>query len=131
MSYWDDGHKECDFGTLVGLTLKEVDVTNETITFLTTNNRKFVMDHSQSCCESVEVESVVGDWNDLIGRPILLAEQSTSDKTPEGFTHEYEPESQTWTFYKLATIKGYVDIRWFGSSNGYYSESVDFCEVSA
>lgn len=81
--------------------------------------------HYQSCCEFVYIESITGDMADLLGSPILLAEESTSEQTPEGFQHQYEPDSQTWTFYKLATIKGYVDIRWFGSSNGYYSERVD------
>ena len=86
------------------------------------------MDHDQDCCEDVSVEDIAGNIQDLIGSPILQAEESTSDETPEGVKPEYQ-DSFTWTFYKLATVKGYVTIRWYGESNGYYSESVDFEKV--
>ena len=119
------------FSDLQGKALKSIKVSDdkERVEIECDDGKKFVMQHHQDCCESVAVEDVIGDLADLIGTPILLAEEAVSDKEPEGFKHEYQPESQTWTFYKLRTIKGSVDIRWYGNSNGYYSESVNFDEV--
>jgi hypothetical protein len=89
----------------------------------------YKMYHENDCCESVTIEDIIGDLSDLINSPITMAEEQTSDKNPEGFKPEYEPDSFTWTFYKLATAKGYVTIRWYGVSNGYYSESVTFEKI--
>ena len=91
--------------------------------FETANGERFMFAHQQDCCESVDINDIVGDLQDLVGEPLLLAEQ-VQGETPVDFEEEYH-ESVTWTFYKFATRKGYVDVRWLGESNGYYSESVD------
>jgi hypothetical protein len=113
---------------LLGKTLSSVDVGKDEITFTLDDGKQYKMLHVQDCCESVEVEDVIGDINDLVGAPLLMAEEVESNENPEGVTKEYQ-DSLTWTFYKFATIKGYVTIRWYGESNGYYSESVDFVSV--
>jgi hypothetical protein len=123
---------EVSFESLLGKTITSVDggVGSDLLSFCCDDGSKFQMLHEQNCCEDVEVQDICGDLGDIIGSPILMAEEVTNDEEhPPDYKPEYEPESYTWTFYKLATIKGAVTIRWLGSSNGYYSESVDFVMV--
>lgn len=112
------------FEELLGKTLTEIDVSTskDEILFHTDEGNTYKMFHDQDCCECVSIDDINGDLNDLIGNPILIAEESTNSDNPQS---QYD-ESFTWTFYKLATVKGYVDIKWYGESNGYYSEEVDF-----
>lgn len=114
---------------LIGKTITDIQKGNDRIEFTVQDGSKYAMYHVQDCCESVEVEDIIGDLNDLIGFPVTMAEEVVSgdDYPIEGMPAAKDnEESYTWTFYKLATIKGYVTIRWYGQSNGYYSESVNF-----
>lgn len=99
------------------------------IEFITSDGSVYLMKHEQDCCEDVNIEDISGDLNDLIGCVLLKAECTTMENSQvKGELLEKSKlyESCTWTFYNLATKKGYVTIRWFGSSNGYYSEKVSF-----
>lgn len=114
-----------EFKVLLSKTFIDVYKVNEDeIHFVVSETEKYRLFHWQDCCENVKIESIDGDLKDLIGNEILQAEEVTNANN-DSFT-EYLDSSSTWTFYKLATIKGYVTIRWLGESNGYYSESVDF-----
>lgn len=127
---WDN---RCPVDTLVGMVLVEVkgEKGEDRMLFVTEDGRKFLMYHSQECCEYVSIEDICGDLADLVGQPILVAEESTSGENPEGVPVGEYQDSFTWTFYRLATAKGWVTIRWYGESNGYYGESVDFGEVKS
>lgn len=133
-----------EFNELKGKTLTKIDNRGDELYFYCEDGDVYKMWHSQDCCESVDLDDVCGDFEDLMGSEILEAEEVSNDafeKEWEGrFTVEnewgskttedgdYYPESHTWTFYKIATFKGTVTLRWFGESNGYYSESVDFAK---
>jgi hypothetical protein len=122
------------FETLLGKTLTNIHVCadpnmDNRIVFILDDDSRYLMYHRDDCCESVSIEDICGDIDDLIGTPILLAEEEINNNHESGEDLDYGDTSTTWTFYKLSTIKGSVTIRWLGTSNGYYSESVDFVKL--
>lgn len=122
------------FADLIGKTLISVTgkVGDDRMIFQIDDGSEYAQWHSQDCCESVRIEDICGDLNDLLGSPIVMAEESTNaDEDPPEVANSPTVkaswrESWTWTFYRIATVKGTVVIRWLGESNGYYSESVYF-----
>ena len=118
--------------SMIGMTMRGVSPASkgsEELVFTAEDGTTFRFYHGQDCCENVAIEDICGDLADLIGSPITQAEEVVSEPDAEPKPGEYA-ESWTWTFYKFATVKGGVTVRWLGESNGYYSESVDL-EVSA
>lgn len=113
-----------DFGALKGETITAIsgmEPGSDRVEIKTASGKSFEMYHRQECCEGVSLAEVHGSPADLIGEPVLLAEESTNqDNPPE------HADSFTWTFYRLQTIKGAVQLRWLGKSNGYYGEEVEF-----
>lgn len=69
------------------------------------------------------MDDICGDLQDLVGVQITQAECVTDSSGDD------DDGTNTWTFYKIGTPKGRVTVRWYGSSNGYYSESVTFARI--
>ena len=106
----------------IELTRNDINNRNDLIKFYLSNGEIYNQYHENDCCECVSVEDINGDLDDLIGYKLIQAEESTK-KDPDA------DESGTWTFYKFGTSKGYVTIRWYGSSNGYYSETAEMTKI--
>jgi hypothetical protein len=87
----------------------------DSIIFVFEDDSFAIMLHEQECCEHVYIEDICGNLSDLEGAILYSFEEATN-------YDEHACESGTWTFYKIKSSKGYIDIRWYGESNGYYSE---------
>jgi hypothetical protein len=92
--------------------------TNDFLGLLFANGVIVKLYHQQNCCESVSIEDINGDLTDLLFTPLLVFDVRTQ-------SDNNDLESATWTFYTLRTLQGSIDLRWYGTSNGYYSEAVD------
>ena len=119
MSYFD-WKASAKIADMVGKVFTSVKATGDTMVFENETDR-YVFFHAQDCCESVGINDIVGDLSGLENEVLVTADE-VEGESPADF-EAYE--SYTWTFYKFATRKGYVDVRWLGESNGYYSESVN------
>lgn len=109
---------------LVGQTIIHIETDSaKTVLKLFTMEKVFEFYHDQDCCESVSINDITGDFQDLLNTPMLVAEESSSTDVPS-LAQYHSDEAHLWTFYKFATIKGWVDVRWLGESNGYYSIDV-------
>lgn len=85
---------------------------------ISTNKGILRLMHQQDCCERVYLEDFNGDPSDLICADVMVAEERQNNEGDEyGITR--------WTFYTIRTTRGDLDLRWYGSSNGYYSVEVD------
>lgn len=125
-----DYEKRCDISALIGKTIAEVrhlEQGSDSVVFECEDGTEYTMYHDQDCCESVSISDVEGDVFDLVGSAVVVAESVDSSEQPAP-AGDYV-DSYTWTFYRIATAKGFVVIRWLGESNGYYSESVDFAKT--
>lgn len=115
--------REVEFETLKGKILINIECKGDNeIQFTDSENNIYHMYHEQDCCEEVYIKDICGNLSHLLDSPITMAECIVNESN----TDEDEWGTGTWTFYKLATVKGYVTISWYGESNGYYSETVDF-----
>lgn len=119
-------YKKIPFEEIKGKIIKKISISKDKsiIKFLTDKDIEYQMYHDQICCEDVYLDDVDNDINLLLNSPILIAEETTN-YTPPTISHN----SFTWSFYRLGTINGVCVFRWYGTSNGCYSEEADVYEI--
>ena len=80
-------------------------------------------EHQPDCCEKVYL--VVDDKDDFVGlrgATVIYLELAESG-VKRVIKDEYGDSTETWTFLRLCTSQGPYTFRFYGSSNGYYSEA--------
>lgn len=113
---------------LVGKTIVKLELDDERseLVFYCSDGTIYAFVHWQNCCEEVYLEDVSGELSWLLGTPILMADEAQGESAIDEEAYDY---LYKWTFYRFATRKGYVNLRFLGISNGYYSVEMNFIKI--
>ena len=113
---------------LNGRLVTDIDICyDDEILITLSGGRRYKFWHRQDCCETVEIVGVDGDVKTLRGKIVRSFEHEVE---PSGDPPPEHPDSWTRTTLRFVTDENTVIVRWLGTSNGYYSENVDFSEIS-
>ena len=116
--------------TQPGLVIKDIVVIDEIIVHLVLENGHIIsLYHEQDCCEEVFIADGLDDLSKLKGERLIDISTVTEDVSDEDKKCR-KSESATWTFMNVYTDKDTVQLRWYGSSNGYYSEDATFADTT-
>lgn len=98
---------------------------SDEVTIMFTDGSCLKFYHQQDCCESVLLEDydITPEW--LVDSKIISVEERIY-RSGEGIEplNTYD-QSYTWSFYAIKTSSSTMVLRWYGESNGWYSETVD------
>lgn len=108
-----------DFEGKVCVVIRGMESGSDELAMVFEDGSEIIQSHVRDCCESVQIDDVIGDPGDLIGVPLLMCEEVESGP----YTPEPGYDSYTDVWYKFRTHNGDVTIRWRGESNGYYGET--------
>lgn len=105
--------------------ITKVTASEEEVLLECSDGSRYKMVHYQDCCEHVHLTNPEEALK-LQDAMVLLASENNPEDKP---LNEYD-DSYTWTFFTIVTDNGVHILKWYGTSNGYYSESVDFIDAT-
>lgn len=115
-----------EFFELKGQTLLAIELDSPSDLTIVTDKNRYILTHHQDCCELVGLEKQIGEFSDLIGEKITLAEEEYSNEHPKWHKKREYEECFTWSNYYLEAGGHRLELYFLGESNGYYGETMDF-----
>jgi hypothetical protein len=111
---------------IIGKTVVNVVQTEDKILMIFSDGDVGKFYHESEYGESVHINDVSGDWSDLIGNPLLEADEQINDRVkvidPGGYN---DGGIGIQTFYTFRGIGGSVNVKWYGETSGRYPVLVD------